>query len=291
MAKNLHAARRRRLHRPLRRPARAQGRPSRLRLRRRGRIELRPGLAPARSCRKATCARWWTRCRASSSPWARSSPRPTRTRRPRRSRASAKSTCGGWSGRSIGSPRSCPRCATSSSPAARARERPCTSAAPSAAAPSARRWSWPTPRRCPAQALAYVNRLSDLLFVMARAANLRAGGRGDSLGAGRDEAVRPGRRSHRRLAALPAAAGRRLRAARCLGRGAGLRERLPASGAAGGRGRRTPLAAVGRIECHAHGARFDPATGNCTGGPCDGRALTPLPIEERDGAAWLASGE
>jgi cob(I)alamin adenosyltransferase len=29
----------------------------------------------------------------------------------------------------------------------------------------------------PAQALAYVNRLSDLLFVMARAANLRAGGR------------------------------------------------------------------------------------------------------------------
>jgi len=29
----------------------------------------------------------------------------------------------------------------------------------------------------PEEALAYVNRLSDLLFVMARAANLRAGGR------------------------------------------------------------------------------------------------------------------
>jgi nitrite reductase/ring-hydroxylating ferredoxin subunit len=47
----------------------------------------------------------------------------------------------------------------------------------------------------------------------------------------------------------------------------------------------------GEIECHAHGARFDPQSGNCTGGPCDGRALTPLSIFERDGAAWLASGE
>lgn len=43
----------------------------------------------------------------------------------------------------------------------------------------------------------------------------------------------------------------------------------------------------GEIECQAHGARFDPATGACTGGPCDGRALTPLRIEERDGGAWL----
>ena len=43
----------------------------------------------------------------------------------------------------------------------------------------------------------------------------------------------------------------------------------------------------GEIECQAHGARFDPATGACLGGPCNGRALTPLPIEERDGAAWL----
>jgi nitrite reductase/ring-hydroxylating ferredoxin subunit len=46
-------------------------------------------------------------------------------------------------------------------------------------------------------------------------------------------------------------------------------------------------AASGEIECQAHGARFDPATGACTGGPCGGRALTPLAIEERDGAAWL----
>jgi nitrite reductase/ring-hydroxylating ferredoxin subunit len=43
----------------------------------------------------------------------------------------------------------------------------------------------------------------------------------------------------------------------------------------------------GEIECQAHGARFDPATGACAGGPCDGRALTPLPIDERDGSVWL----
>lgn len=45
----------------------------------------------------------------------------------------------------------------------------------------------------------------------------------------------------------------------------------------------------GEIECPAHGARFDPGTGACTGGPCDGRALTPLGVEERDGIAWLVS--
>ena len=43
----------------------------------------------------------------------------------------------------------------------------------------------------------------------------------------------------------------------------------------------------GEIECQAHGARFDPATGACTGGPCLGRGLTRLGIEERDGAVWL----
>jgi nitrite reductase/ring-hydroxylating ferredoxin subunit len=45
----------------------------------------------------------------------------------------------------------------------------------------------------------------------------------------------------------------------------------------------------GEIECAAHGARFDPATGGCKGGPCDGRALTPLEVREQDGALWLAA--
>ncbi len=45
--------------------------------------------------------------------------------------------------------------------------------------------------------------------------------------------------------------------------------------------------AIGEIECHAHGARFDPGTGACTGGPCPGAALQPLPVEESDGTVWL----
>jgi nitrite reductase/ring-hydroxylating ferredoxin subunit len=44
---------------------------------------------------------------------------------------------------------------------------------------------------------------------------------------------------------------------------------------------------TGEIECQAHGARFDPVTGACTGGPCAGRGLTPLQIEVRDGAVFL----
>jgi nitrite reductase/ring-hydroxylating ferredoxin subunit len=36
----------------------------------------------------------------------------------------------------------------------------------------------------------------------------------------------------------------------------------------------------GAIVCHAHGARFEPATGRCVMGPCLGESLTPV-------AAWL----
>ena len=43
----------------------------------------------------------------------------------------------------------------------------------------------------------------------------------------------------------------------------------------------------GTIECQAHGAQFNPATGACLGGPCAGQPLIRLEIEERDGAAWL----
>ena len=37
--------------------------------------------------------------------------------------------------------------------------------------------------------------------------------------------------------------------------------------------------------CH-HGARYDPASGACAGGPCAGGALTALILEERGGALW-----
>jgi naringenin degradation protein FdeD len=43
----------------------------------------------------------------------------------------------------------------------------------------------------------------------------------------------------------------------------------------------------GAIECQAHGALFDPATGACRNGPCFGRDLTPLYVEEHDEAVWL----
>ena len=43
---------------------------------------------------------------------------------------------------------------------------------------------------------------------------------------------------------------------------------------------------LGEIECHAHGARFDPGTGSCVGGPCPGASLQRLAIEERDAAVW-----
>lgn len=37
--------------------------------------------------------------------------------------------------------------------------------------------------------------------------------------------------------------------------------------------------------CH-HGARYRPETGECVEGPCQGARLTPLAVEERDGALW-----
>ena len=47
------------------------------------------------------------------------------------------------------------------------------------------------------------------------------------------------------------------------------------------------LFVAGALECQAHGARFDPVTGRCTGGPCDGSGLSPLHLEEDNGAIWL----
>ena len=41
------------------------------------------------------------------------------------------------------------------------------------------------------------------------------------------------------------------------------------------------------LECTAHGARYDPASGACAGGPCRGSGLVALAVVERDGGVWL----
>ena len=43
------------------------------------------------------------------------------------------------------------------------------------------------------------------------------------------------------------------------------------------------------IICATHGAIYDPASGRCLGGPCQGRAgLRRIAVVERDGAVWWA---
>lgn len=39
--------------------------------------------------------------------------------------------------------------------------------------------------------------------------------------------------------------------------------------------------------CATHGALYSPSTGQCLGGRCQGRGLTPLPVIERDGQIYL----
>lgn len=39
--------------------------------------------------------------------------------------------------------------------------------------------------------------------------------------------------------------------------------------------------------CAVHGARYEPATGNCIGGPCNG-GLVKLPVIEKNSAVYLA---
>ncbi len=43
------------------------------------------------------------------------------------------------------------------------------------------------------------------------------------------------------------------------------------------------------IICQTHGALYEPLTGLCTRGPCEGESLKPLAIEVRDGTVWLKS--
>lgn len=43
--------------------------------------------------------------------------------------------------------------------------------------------------------------------------------------------------------------------------------------------------------CATHGALYDPATGACRGGRCNGRGLTPLHVVEEDDAIYLLEDE
>ena len=47
--------------------------------------------------------------------------------------------------------------------------------------------------------------------------------------------------------------------------------------------------AAGEIECQAHGARFDPSTGKCAGGPCFFTELRPIEIAESGGEIRAAT--
>ncbi len=46
--------------------------------------------------------------------------------------------------------------------------------------------------------------------------------------------------------------------------------------------------AGGSLVCCYHGARYDPISGVCLDGPCEGGRLTALIVEEHDGALWCA---
>jgi nitrite reductase/ring-hydroxylating ferredoxin subunit len=47
---------------------------------------------------------------------------------------------------------------------------------------------------------------------------------------------------------------------------------------------------AGEIECQAHGARFDPSSGRCRGGPCFRNELRPIEIVESEGEIRAATG-
>jgi nitrite reductase/ring-hydroxylating ferredoxin subunit len=41
------------------------------------------------------------------------------------------------------------------------------------------------------------------------------------------------------------------------------------------------------VLCATHGAGYDPRSGACRGGPCDGAGLVPLEVDERGGQVYL----
>ncbi|WP_255148651.1 Rieske (2Fe-2S) protein [Halorarius halobius] len=47
----------------------------------------------------------------------------------------------------------------------------------------------------------------------------------------------------------------------------------------------------GEIWCQKHAATFDPTTGECTFGPCEGAYLEEVDVEVRDGGVYLADDD
>ncbi|GHD56059.1 Rieske (2Fe-2S) protein [Jeongeupia chitinilytica] len=45
------------------------------------------------------------------------------------------------------------------------------------------------------------------------------------------------------------------------------------------------------LVCATHGAYYAPETGVCLGGPCPGRRLNAIAVNERDGAVWLSASD
>lgn len=45
------------------------------------------------------------------------------------------------------------------------------------------------------------------------------------------------------------------------------------------------------LVCATHGALYAPESGQCLGGRCQGRGLTPLVVEERDGAVYFLGSD
>lgn len=47
----------------------------------------------------------------------------------------------------------------------------------------------------------------------------------------------------------------------------------------------------GHLVCAVHGACFEPATGECVGGPCRGASLRAVATEVRDAQVWLLAAD
>ncbi len=45
------------------------------------------------------------------------------------------------------------------------------------------------------------------------------------------------------------------------------------------------------VKCASHGALFDPQSGLCINGPCEGRSLLPVPIHQKDGDNLIGEPE